>query len=198
MIKTGITGGMGSGKSVVSEIFRLHGVPVYNADLEAKKLSDSSPLIRERLTSELGEALYADGRLDRKKLASLIFNDQHKLSIVNSVIHGQLAEHFIEWSRRQEDHPMILLDAPLLIESGFYRLVDKTVVVCAPKELRIERVMQRDQLTRSEIEARMNNQLPDEEKMKYADYVICNDNSVSLILQVSSLMDSLSSLCLPG
>lgn len=188
MIKIGITGGMGSGKSVVSEIFRLYGAPLFNADDEAKKLNDSSPYIREQLTLQFGEDLYANGRLDRKKLASIIFQDNRKLAIANSIIHPELAKHFTEWCRQREDHPVVILDAAILIEAGFHRFVNKVIVVYAPKALRIARVMQRDRSARSEVEARMNSQLPEEEKMKFADHVIYNDNSHSLIKQVSELM----------
>ncbi|RNC64170.1 dephospho-CoA kinase [Proteiniphilum sp. X52] len=188
MIKIGITGGIGSGKSVVSELFRLHGIPVYNADQEAKKLNDSSPYIRGQLTQQFGEDLYVNDKLNRKKLASIIFHDSRKLALVNSIIHPELARHFTEWSRMREHCPMVILDAALLIEAGFHHFVDKVVMVQAPKELRIARVMQRDRSPRHEVEARMDSQLPEEEKIKYADYVICNDNSHSLIKQVSELM----------
>jgi dephospho-CoA kinase len=188
MIKIGITGGIGSGKSVVSEIFRLYDIPLYNADREAKKLNDSSPYIREQLTLQLGEDIYAGGKLDRKKLASIIFHDNSKLSVVNSIIHPVLAAHFTEWCRQREHHSMVVLDAALLIESGFHRLVDKIIVVHAPEALRIERVMQRDLSTRGEVIARINSQLPEREKIKHADYLICNDNRHSLIQQVSDVI----------
>lgn len=188
MIKIGITGGIGSGKSVVSEIFHLYGIPLYNADQEAKKLNDSSPYIREQLTLQFGDDLYVDDKLDRKKLASIIFHDDHKLAIVNSIIHPELARHFTEWCRQREHYPVVVLDAALLIEAGFHLLVDRVIAVYAPKELRIARVMQRDRSPHSEVEARMNSQLPEEEKIKHADYVIWNDNSHSLIKQVSELV----------
>ncbi|SCD22079.1 dephospho-CoA kinase [Proteiniphilum saccharofermentans] len=188
MIRIGITGGIGSGKSVVSEIFHLHGIPLYNADLEAKKLNDSSPYIREQLTLQIGKDLYIDDKLDRKKLASIIFHDSRKLAIVNSIIHPELARHFTAWCLQRRHYPMVILDAALLIEAGFHQFVDKVIMVQAPKELRIERVIQRDGSVRNEVEARMDSQLPEEEKIKYADYVICNDNRHSLIRQVSDLM----------
>lgn len=188
MIKLGITGGIGSGKSVVSEIFHLHGIPLYNADREAKELNDTSPYIREQLTLHIGEDLYIDGKLNRKKLASIIFHDSRKLAIVNSIIHPELAKHFNEWCRQQEQCPMVILDAALLIEAGFHKFVDKVIVVQAPEELRIARVMQRDRSVRHEVEARMNSQLSEEEKMKYADYVVCNDNRHSLISRVSEII----------
>lgn len=188
MIKLGITGGIGSGKSVVSEIFHLYGIPLYNADKEAKKLNDTSPYIREQLTLHIGEDLYIDDKLDRKKLASIIFHDSHKLAIVNSIIHPELAKHFNEWCRQREQCPMVILDAPLLIEAGFHKFVDKVIMVQAPEELRIARVIQRDRSVRQEVEARMKSQLPEEEKMKYADYVVRNDNRHSLISQVSKII----------
>jgi dephospho-CoA kinase len=188
MIKIGITGGIGSGKSVISEIFRLYDIPLYNADREAKKLNDSSPYIREQLTLQLGEDLYAGGKLDRKKLASIIFHDNRKLNVVNSIIHPELAAHFTEWCRQRQHHSMAVLDAALLIESGFHRLVDKIIVVHAPETLRIERVMQRDLSTRGEVIARINSQLPEGEKIKQADFLICNDNRHSLIQQVAEVI----------
>lgn len=193
MIKIGVTGGIGSGKSVVSEIFHLNGTPLYNADEEAKKLNDISPLIREQLSFQFGKNLYTDGKLDRKKLASIIFHDDRKLAIANSIIHPELAKHFTEWCRQRAQHPMVVLDAALLIEAGFHHLVDKVIAVYAPEELRIARVMQRDRATRSEVKARMNSQLPEEEKLKYADYVICNDNKHSLIKQVTEVISKLDS-----
>ena len=188
MIKIGITGGIGSGKSIVSEIFHLYGVPLYNADQEAKKLNDTSPFIRAQLTLQFGEDLYVGGRLDRKKLSSIIFHDDQKLSIVNSIIHPQLALHFTEWCRKREHYPVVILDAALLIEAGFNQFVNEVIIVQAPKELRISRVMQRDGVSRSEVEARMNSQLPEEVKLRYANHVITNDNIHSLIRQVSELM----------
>lgn len=188
MITIGITGGIGSGKSVVSEIFRLHGIPLYNADREAKKLNDSSSYIREQLTRQFGEDIYRDGLLDRKKLAAIIFQDSHQLSFVNSIIHPELAKHFAGWCQQRANYPMVVLDAALLIEAGFHQFVDKVIMVQAPKALRIARVMQRDGMGVDEVEARMKSQLPEEEKMKYADFVICNDNKHSLIHQVSEVV----------
>lgn len=188
MIRIGITGGIGSGKSVVSEIFRLHGIPLYNADMEAKKLNDSSSYIREQLIRQFGKDLYMDDRLDRKKLASIIFHDSHQLAIVNSIIHPELAKHFTGWCQQRKNYPMVVLDAALLIEAGFHQFVDKVIMVQAPRELRIARVMQRDRLALNEVEARMNSQLSEEEKIKYADFVICNDNRHSLIRQAAEIM----------
>lgn len=191
MIKIGITGGIGSGKSVVSEIFHLYGVPLYNADKEAKKLNDTSPIIREQLTSQFGENLYINNKLNRKKLASIIFHDNQKLAIANGIIHPELAKHFNEWCSQREKEPLIVLEAALLIEAGFYRFVDKIIMVQAPEELRVQRVIQRDQSTTGDVEARIKSQLPEKEKSLFADFIICNDNKQSLIKQVNSLMEKI-------
>lgn len=189
MIKVGITGGIGCGKTVVSEIFRLHGYPLYNADKEAKALNNSSSYIRDQLTQRFGDDLYVNNQLNKRKLASLIFNDRQNLETVNSIIHPELARHFIEWSRQHEEHhQMVILDAALLIEAGFNNFVDKTIVVQAPKEIRLARVMQRDGATREEVEARINSQMPEEEKLQYADFIIHNDDAHSLIRQVSTFI----------
>lgn len=191
MIKIGITGGIGSGKTVVSEIFRLHGIPMYIADLEAKKLNDSSPRIRKQLTQYFGEELYAGDKLDRQKLASIIFHDKQKLSIVNSIIHPELAHHFTEWCLQRSEYAIVGIDAALLVEAGFYRFVDKVIVVSAPEGLRFERVIQRDQTSYEDVQARVQSQLPEEEKIRYADYIIYNDNRKSLIKQVSCVMETI-------
>lgn len=193
MIKIGITGGIGSGKSVVSEIFHLHGFPLYNADREAKKLNDSSPYIRKQLTRHFGENLYVNGKLDRKKLASIIFHDDSKLAIANSIIHPELANDFRRWSLHREHYSLVILDAALLIEAGFHQLTDRVIMITAPEELRIARVMQRDHSTLDEVKVRMNAQLPEEEKIKYADYIVINDNNHSLIQQVSEIIKKASS-----
>lgn len=188
MIKIGITGGIGSGKSVVCDIFRLHGVPVFDADMEAKKLNDSSPLIREKLSLHFGEELYAEGYLNRKKLAEIIFNNEKNLKIANSIIHPELANHFLLWAWQRESFPLLALDAAILFEADFRKYVDKVITVVAPTAVRIDRVQKRDGVEKSKIEARMSNQLTDEEKMKRSDFIIYNDNNQSLIKQVNRIL----------
>lgn len=185
MIKVGVTGGIGSGKTVVCTLFRLHDIPVFDADKEAKELNDTSPFIRALIIHHFGEGLYSGTRLNRKKLASLIFRDEEKLAIVNSIIHPVLTSTFNEWCRERNDHSFVVIDAALLIEAGLHRLVDKVITVTAPAEMRIERAMKRDHTGRHEVEARMNHQLPEEEKINQSDFVIYNDNRQSLIQQVS-------------
>lgn len=192
MITIGVTGGIGSGKSVVCDIFRLQGIPVYDADSEAKELNDTSPVIRAQIIRHFGDELYRDGRLDRKAFASLIFRDEHKLALANAIIHPELENHFLEWRGRQQHHPMVVIDAALLIEAGFNKWVDKVVTVYAPKEVRLQRTIARDRLSADQVEARMSRQLPEEEKIKQSDFIIYNDNRHSLIQQVSDLIRKLS------
>jgi len=191
MIKIGVTGGIGSGKSVVCDVFRLHGIPVFDADKEAKNLNDTSPAIREQITHHFGESLYSGSKLNRKKFASLIFHDQEKLAIANAIIHPALANYFTEWCLRRKEQPLVIIDAALLIEAGFHRLVDRVITVTSPADIRIERVMQRDHTTRREVEARMKNQISEEEKIKVANVVIFNDNRQSLIRQADDFLQSI-------
>lgn len=194
MITVGVTGGIGSGKSVVCDIFRLHGVPVYDADSEAKKLNDTSPVIRAGLSRHFGEELYREGRLDRKAFASIIFQDKQKLATANAIIHPELAKDFLTWCGRQEKqlHSMAIIDAALLFEAGFNQWLNKTITVYAPKDIRLQRTITRDLSSADKVEERMNAQLPDEEKIRRSDFTIYNDNSHSLILQVAEIMQKLS------
>lgn len=191
MITAGITGGIGSGKSVVSELFRLQGIPVFDADSEAKQLNDTSPIIRKELTALFGKDLYAGGSLNRKLLATLMFADRQKVEAVNAIVHPVLAQHFIGWCSRHQDHPVVMIEAALLFEAGFVRYLDKVITVFAPESIRLERVAQRDHTTREAIEERMKHQMPEEEKVKQSDYVIRNDGSQSLILQTATILDEL-------
>lgn len=187
MIKLGITGGIGSGKSVVARLLELRGVPVYIADAESKRLVDSSPEIRERLITLFGEALYAAGTLDRRMLASLIFGDAERLARVNAIIHPAVRRHFEAWARRQKV-PLCAIESAILFESGFDRTVDASLMVYAPRALRIQRASTRDAAPLAEIERRIDSQMPDEEKRRRADYVILNDDCHALIPQVERLL----------
>lgn len=190
MIKIGVTGGIGSGKTVVSTLFRLHDIPVFDADKVARELNDTSSIIRAQLIFHFGEELYSGTRLNRKQLASLIFQDKEKLALVNGIIHPVVASSFNVWCSERKDHAIVVIDAALLIEAGFHRIVDKVITVSAPETMRIERVMKRDQSARHEVEARMRHQLSEEEKINQSDFVIYNDNRQSLIAQVDALLMS--------
>ena len=183
MIKTGITGGIGSGKSVVSSIFDIEGIPVYNADDESRRLTDTSPVIREKLMTLIDEAIYRNDRLDRQRLASLIFNDEVLLKQVNEIIHPAVRENFRDWIMRQTSL-YCALESAILYESGFDRDVDVVLMVFAPVEVRLTRTMIRDGISEAEIIKRMNHQMPDELKRNQADVVIINDGIRPLIPQV--------------
>lgn len=192
MIKLGVTGGIGSGKSVVCDVLRLHDIPVYDADLEAKNLNDTSPVIRKKLTESFGQDLYRNNKLDREKLAHLIFNNEENLRTANSIIHPELAKHFMEWAKQREQHPVVALDAAVLFEAGFQSVLDKTIIVLAPLEVRIERAVKRGNLTKEQITARANSQMSDKEKAELADFIIQNDGQHSLLEQVDKILQVVS------
>jgi len=171
----GLTGGIGSGKTTVAEMFSDLGIPVYNSDIEAKKLTNTSEAIRLQLISLLGEETYTDGILNRKFMAGKIFNDRELLLKVNAIIHPKVADHFKKWVAAQNS-AYVIKEAAILFESGFDAQCDFVVLVTASKEERIRRVMVRDQVSLQEVEARMKNQWSDLEKIKLADFVIHNNN----------------------
>ncbi|HZW76902.1 MAG TPA: dephospho-CoA kinase [Flavobacteriaceae bacterium] len=182
----GLTGGIGSGKTTVARMFEELGVPVYYADDEAKKLNDTSETIKTGLTNLLGNELYKEGKLDRKKLAEIIFSDKKILEKVNQIIHPEVAAHFKEWVSRQKS-PYVLKEAAILFESGSYQFCDAVILVTAPEEERILRVMQRDNVTREQVMARMRNQWPEEQKKALADYIIENLHQTETLIKVKNL-----------
>lgn len=187
----GLTGGIGSGKTTVANMFSELGVPVYIADTEAKKLTDSSEVIRRELIHLLGEEAYSEKGLNRKFVADKIFNDKELLEGVNATIHPRVAAHFKNWVSQQTSE-YVLQEAAILFENGSYRKFDKIILVTAPKDIRIARIMKRDNATYSEIEQRMNNQWSDEKKEKLADYIIQNLDIETTQKEVERLHLSLS------
>lgn len=193
MIKIGITGGIGSGKSLVCEIFELLGVPVYYADAEAKKMLNNDPAIKKNVLAFFGnEVLNGDGSMDRKKISSIVFKDPKKLEQLNSIIHPAVALHFSNWLKQYPSHKYIVKEAAILFESDAYKQVDKAIAVVSPVELRIKRVMQRDAISREQVEQRMKYQMSDEEKIKRSSYIIHNDEEQLIIPQVIAIHDQLS------
>jgi dephospho-CoA kinase len=187
-LQIGITGGIGSGKSTVYQIFSALGVPVYDADSRAKSLMTTDGILMSQIKKEFGVLSFrADGSVDREYLAQAVFNDQEKLEKLNGLIHPRVAEDYNAWMGKQENE-YVLKEAALLFETGSYRVLDKIIVVHAPKELRINRVLKRDShRTREQVQHIMQNQLSDEEKIKRADFVIMNDESALVIPQVLKL-----------
>lgn len=188
MIKIGITGGIGSGKSVVATLLRLYGIPVYIADEESKRLTNSSPVIRRALVDLVGEAVYdADGKLDKPRLANFIFGQPEHLARVNAIIHPEVNRDFLDWSERQEK-AFCAIESAILFESGFDRIVDLKLMVLAPLEIRLERAIARDHASREALERRIKSQMADEEKASRSDFVIHNDGRQALIPQVENFI----------
>lgn len=191
MIKLGITGGIGSGKSTVTDIIKLLDIPVYIADIESKKITESSPIVRNKLIEAFGDNLYEDHKLNKQLLASYIFNDSHKLAIANSIIHPVVNQHFGEWVKEHQHQPIVVIESAILYESGMNALIDKVIMVYTPLEKRIERTILRDNVTRSRVLERINSQLPDDEKVKRADYIVYNDETQSLIQQSIDIIENI-------
>lgn len=194
MIKLGITGGIGSGKSTVSTLLTLLGIPVYIADKESKRLTETSVVIKEQLIALFGEDLYQDGILNKALLASYIFSDKEKLEKVNKIIHPVVGNDFNEWVELNKTFEIVAQEAAILFESGFDKLVDKVVVVYTPLEMRISRTMQRDGVSREKVLERIENQMSDEKKVELSDFVIVNDGTISLIEQVLEIINKLKEL----
>lgn len=186
-LKIGITGGIGSGKSYVAKVFKALGVPFYDADSAAKEIMVSSAQVREALVARFGpEVYFADGQLNRPFLSALVFKDADKLAQLNAIVHPAVIQHGLDWADRQEG-PYSLKEAALLFESGSYKTLDYTILVTAPEDLRVQRVMSRDKISAEQVLDRMAKQLPDTDKMQLADFVINNDESDPLLPQVLAL-----------
>lgn len=185
-MKIGITGGIGSGKTFICQLFKALAVPVYNADDEAKKLMNTDLRIRESLIATFGEATYKDGVLDRAFLAQQIFSDKEKLELVNGIVHPIVIQAAKDWAEQQKAR-YSLKEAALLFESGSYKDLDYTILVTAPLSVRVQRVMERDGVTEEQVMERISKQLTDEEKIKMADFIIINDGITPLLPQVWSL-----------
>jgi len=185
-IKVGIAGGIGSGKTIICHVFKVLGIPVYNADLEAKLIMNKSDQVRLAVMQEFGDEAYSNGLLNRAFLAAQVFNDAAKLAQLNRIVHPAVIQAAEDWADAQTA-PYSLKEASILFESGSYKKVDYSILVTAPIEIRIARVMERDQVTREQVLARMNNQMSDEEKTKLADFVIINDGITPIIPQVMAL-----------
>ena len=193
MIKVGITGGIGSGKSVVSDVIRLLGYPVYNSDIRAKELSDTNPIIRQSLVALFGPAIYTDNHLNRPLLASHLFQNSSHREAVNAIIHPVVFADFNKWCAVQHTS-LVFAESAILVESGFSALMDKMIVVDAPHKLRLQRVVERDAVTMEQAQRRMAAQMDSVDLCKRADYVIYNDNEHLLISQTVDIINKLVNL----
>ena len=191
LFRSGISGGIGSGKSYVAEILEKMGYPVYYSDAQSKVLTDTHPEIKSELVNRFGKSIYEQGTLNRSALASLIFNSEENRLFVNKLIHPIVRADFDAWCARQRS-TLVFNEAAILFETGAYRQFDATVLVIAPLDIRIQRIMQRDQCTTEQAEARINSQWSDEKKLNLAEYVINNNNLDPIIPQILNVIAELS------
>lgn len=169
----GLTGGIGSGKTTIANFFKELGVPVYIADVKAKRLMTANTKLRQKITALFGKETYRDGELNREYLAGLVFNNPEKLEALNNLVHPAVAEDFRRWVSTQQA-PYVIKESALLFETGDYKNCDVTILVKAPLEERIKRVMQRDDVSKESVMGRISHQWPDEKKQLLSDYTIEN------------------------
>ncbi|MGL4806464.1 MAG: dephospho-CoA kinase [Bacteroidales bacterium] len=191
MIKIGITGGIGSGKSILSRYFIYRNIPVYDTDSQAKRLMVGHPDLKIALTGLLGREAYQDGQLNKAYISSCIFQDKSLLRKVNALVHPVVKADFIRWSKEQ-DSSVVAMECAILFEADFSSAVDFVIQVSASEELRILRAMKRDGLKASQIEARMQNQMSDTERAVLADFEMINDNQHAIIPQIEAILKMIS------
>jgi dephospho-CoA kinase len=186
MLKVGITGGMGSGKSTVSRFFYILGIPVYSADDAGKRLMATDLQLRAQIIENFGEGSYEGGSLNRAFLAEKVFNDVQKLVLLNGIVHPAVIKDGEQWMQRQQA-PYVLKEAAILFESGSHKSLDLVIGVFAPLSLRMKRILKRDGLTEEQIMERISKQMDEEEKMGRCDFVVVNDEDSPIIPQVLAL-----------
>ena len=191
MIKIGITGGIGAGKSIVSRIIESMGFPVFYSDIESKKITNNHPKVKTGLISLFGEEVYQNEELNKPFLAQKIFSSDENRIAVNSLIHPLVRQAFEDFVMLNNNSPLVFNEAAILFETGSYKNFDVNVLVTADIEARIDRVMKRDNVSRDQVMARMNKQWPDEEKVELADYLIENNTDSPVLKQVESLVENL-------
>ena len=190
MLRIGITGGIGSGKSTVARIFGVLGIPVYYADGAAKRLMNEDPGLIEQIIHHFGSSAYENGKLNRSYISSLVFNDKEKLDLLNSIVHPATIRDSDNWMKHQNS-PDVLKEAALIFESGSQQGLDYVIGVSAPAPLRIHRAMKRDGISRAEVTAKMTRQIQETIKMRLCNFIIINDEQSMLIPQVITLHNKL-------
>jgi dephospho-CoA kinase len=191
MTKIGITGGIGSGKSVISRILKIMHYPVYDSDYWAKFLMNNDKTIYKALTDKFGPETYSSEGINRPFLAQLIFNNKENLTFVNSIVHPAVGNHFLQWAEEQQSS-IVFIESAILFSSGLNKFIDKTIYVDAPQEIRLQRAILRDNASTEAISARIKNQTNgDEYARTHSDYIINNDNTSLLIPQIISILQNL-------
>ncbi len=188
MLKVGITGGIGSGKTTVCKVFELLGVPVFYADDVAKSIMYTDPVLKSGIIDAFGENSYTKiGELNRSYISSIVFSDMHELEKLNSLVHPAVFRAFDSWVLDQNEASYVIKEAALLYESDAYKMCDQSILVIAPIETRISRVKARDGISAEDIQLRMNRQFSDAQKLKFADHILHNDEKQLLIPQIIQL-----------
>lgn len=187
MMKVGLTGGIGSGKSTIAKVFSTLGIPIYNSDERAKELIQSNAQVKQSIVAEFGEEAYLNGEYNREFIAQQAFNNAEKLAKLNSIVHPAVRADFESWCETHTSSPYIIKEAAILFESGAYKGLDKTINVSASEQLRAERVAKRDASSIESVQQRMKNQLSDSERKELADFTIVNDDSQLVIPKVLEL-----------
>jgi dephospho-CoA kinase len=193
MIQLCITGGIGSGKTTLCKVLEQFNIPVYYADDAAKHLLQT-PKIQALVQIAFGDTVCSNGSVDKQKLASIVFVNEEKLNQLNSIIHPAVAEDYVRWLKQHQNKKIVAKEAAILFESGSYRQCDKILCVYAPTKVRIQRAMQRSQLSKEEVMSRMKKQLPESQKIKRSDFVIFNDNKRMVLPQVLKVLKELNNL----
>ncbi len=191
MKKIGLTGGIGSGKTIIADLLKVMGYPVYDSDSRSKELCNSDSKIKSGLKQLFGESIYKNDLLDRSLLAEKIFNDKKKLDAVNSLIHPVVMTDFDKWIYLQQDSDLVFMESAILFETGLNKFFDKVLTVTAPEELRIERVCKRSRLDNGAVLDRIRNQMNEEKRISLSDLIIVNDGEKSVILQLKNILEKL-------
>lgn len=187
MIRIGITGGMGAGKSVISEMMRCLGIPVYDADFASKKILNSNTKVKTQLIELLGEEIFSNGQLNRPLMAQRIFNNNELLLKTNAIIHPAVFDDFIAWSEAQNKE-VVACETAILFESDMVSYFDSILMVSAPLEIRIERCIKRNKFTREQVLERIAKQMDESKKIELSDFVIVNDNQKALYPQLKNFL----------
>jgi dephospho-CoA kinase len=186
----GVTGGIGSGKTVVCKVFESLGIPVYDADNRAKALYVESEQLKKKVIEHFGQKVYSGGEFQPQELSKVVFDDEEKLKLLNSLVHPAVADDFKKWIAKQEA-PFVIREAAILIESGSYKDCNKIITVEAPEKVRIERVVKRNGVTEDDVKKRIAQQMTDNERREYSDFVVDNSGERMLIPQVLEIYKKL-------
>lgn len=183
MLKIGLTGGIGSGKSTVAKVFELLNIPIYYADIEAKKILDNNSGVKKQIIENFGN-LYVNKKINRPKLANIVFNDKQALATLNQIVHPKIEIHYTNWCNARLIYKYTIKEAAILFESDKYLEMDKIITVIAPLSVRVQRVCKRDNISSQKVTERINNQWTDEQRVYLSDFIIKNDDKNLVIPQI--------------